>query len=158
MSFLNLENIPGKMISGLDGEMLEWVTQESNYRNVIELSHSFSHEISESEISISNEFPEVDESVLRELDKIESDGIPTSIACQTLDIVKKFRKFLEQKGLCVEFEKVPCKILNDYLRLFYSEIRRKDGLSYSPSSLIGIRAGLHRHLKSPDVNSETNNQ
>ena len=156
MSLLNVENIPGKMISGLDEEMLEWVTHESNYRNVIELSHSFSREIYESEISISNEFPEVDDSVLRELDKIESDGVPKSTARQTLDSVKKFRKFLEQKGLCVEFEKVPCKILNDYLRLFYSELRRKDGLSYSPSSLIGIRAGLHRHLKSPDVNSETN--
>ena len=131
MSLLNVENIPGKMISGLDEEMLEWVTHESNYRNVIELSHSFSREIYESEISISNEFPEVDDSVLRELDKIESDGVPKSTARQTLDSVKKFRKFLEQKGLCVEFEKVPCKIWNDYLRLFYSELRRKDGLSYS---------------------------
>jgi len=156
MSLLNLENIPGRMISGLDGEMLDWVTQESNYREVIELSHSFSRDIHENEISIYNEFPEVDESVLRELDKIESDGIPKSTARQTLDSVKKFRTFLQQKGLCVQFEKVPCKILNDYLRLFYSELKRKDGLSYSPSSLIGIRAGLHRHLKSPDVNSEMN--
>ena len=156
MSLLNLENIPGRMISGLDGEMLDWVTQESNYREVIELSHSFSRDIHENEISIYNEFPEVDESVLRELDKIESDGIPKSTARQTSDSVKKFRTFLQQKGLCVQFEKVPCKILNDYLRLFYSELKRKDGLSYSPSSLICIRAGLHCHLKLPDVNSEMN--
>ena len=36
-------------------------------------------------------------------------------------------------------------------RRFYVEVRRKDGTSYQRPSLMGIRAALQRHLRSPDV-------
>ena len=75
---INLENIPGGMISGLDSEVLDWVSEESNYRNVVELGESFAREISESD-----SFPEIDPSVLRQLDLLESEGIPKSTACKT---------------------------------------------------------------------------
>lgn len=54
----NFENIPQSLISELDGEILKWVTQESNYRKKKELSDSFSRLESENKISISVDFPE----------------------------------------------------------------------------------------------------
>ena len=41
MSVLNLENVPGKMVSGLGTEELEWITKESSERFILELDQSF---------------------------------------------------------------------------------------------------------------------
>lgn len=48
------------------------------------------------------------------------------------------------------------QFLNDYLRLFYSSLRKLDGTYYAPKSLICIRAAIQRHLVSPAVNRNVN--
>ena len=58
--------------------------------------------------------------------------------------------------LCENFETVPPKLLNDYLRLFYASLRKKDGTFYAPSSLVCVRAAIHRYLTSPNVNANVN--
>ena len=63
-----------------------------------------------------------------------------------------FRNFLSSKGLSANYEKAPLNILCDYLRLFYANLRTKTGELYAPSSLFCIRASIHRHLTSVDVN------
>ena len=41
MALLNLNNVPGEMISGLNDEELDFVTPESNMRELFEMSGSF---------------------------------------------------------------------------------------------------------------------
>ena len=49
---------------------------------------------------------------------------------------------------------MPAKILSDYLRLFYGNLKKLDGTFFAPSSLICIRASIHRHLTSVEINSD----
>lgn len=42
--------------------------------------------------------------------------------------------------------------LDHYLRLFYAEVKNKDGNDYSKSTLLGLRYGLERYLNSPPHN------
>ena len=48
-----------------------------------------------------------------------------------------------------EFENLDDKNLDDTLAKFYCEVKREDGTDYSKSSLVGIRAGITRHLNNP---------
>ena len=48
------------------------------------------------------------------------------------------------------------KELSQVLRRFYGEINNKNGNPYSKSALIGIRAGLNRHLQGPPTNRAIN--
>ena len=64
-----------------------------------------------------------------------------------------FKDFLSEKGLQPNFEAVPATVLCDYLRLFFGNLKKKDGTYFAPSSLICIRASIHRHLTSVDINS-----
>ena len=45
MSLLNLENVPGNMVSGLGTDELEWVTTESSDTFVLELDPDFLKEM-----------------------------------------------------------------------------------------------------------------
>ena len=51
---------------------------------------------------------------------------------------------------------MPASFLKNYPRLFYFNLRCKDGKPHAPRSLIGIRAGIHRYLTSPKVNRKMN--
>lgn len=42
--------------------------------------------------------------------------------------------------------------LDNHLRLFYAEVKNKEGQDYSKSTLLGIRNGLERYLNSPPHN------
>lgn len=47
-----------------------------------------------------------------------------------------------------------CLFKTTYLlfRYWYSQAKRRDGLYYSPSTLICMRAAVHRHLTQPPIN------
>ena len=87
-----------------------------------------------------------------ELAKLKKSNIPKSTSDQTKRHAELFRKILEDRNLYTEFETVPENMLNDYLRLFYTNLKTKDQKYYSASSLICIRAAIHRHLTSVHVN------
>lgn len=148
MSLLNLYNVPGQMISGMDGNLLDWVTDQSNYRFLDELNCSFDNNL----LQIENDIEVVDLSneIQEALNKIEKDSIPASTKSQMQRHTLKFRKFLEDKNLDTRFENVPSTILNKYLRYFYSELSKEDGTPYAPASLICIRASIQRHLTSSE--------
>ena len=57
--------------------------------------------------------------------------------------------WLSSRGEDENFEEFDNKKLNEMLEIFYAEAKRQDGTSYSKSSLIGIRAGINRHLRNP---------
>ena len=152
MALINLSNIPGQMISGLSDDVLDFVTEASMERYVQELDPGFLQEIMEAD-SFDDVLSEDQQKYLLNLEK---SAIPASTNDQTKKWVKNFKQFLIAKNLSPNFEKVPSKVLNDYLRLFYANLKKNDGTFYAPASLICIRAAIHRHLKSPEVNSNLN--
>ena len=147
MSLLNLENVPQSEISGLDSETLDFVTRESNERYLSEIDFS---------TFLNEPMPELSPEVDAYLKHLEKQAIPKSTAVQNKRIVDRFRLFLRENKFCSDFENVPTPILNNYLRLFYSSLRKKDGTLYAPQSLICFRAALQRHLTSPEVNKRMN--
>ena len=149
---MNMENIPGGIISGVDDNFLDFLSRESCERYISELSISFQNELNETEQMDKTLSPE-QEIFLTEL---ENNSVSFSTDCQTKKWVATFRRFLEEKKLSVSFEEVPLSVLNDYLRLFYASLKTVDGQYYAPASLICIRAALHRHLTSASCNKKIN--
>ena len=142
LMMINLDNIPGGTLSGVDDSMLDFVIQESNNRYITELDKSYLAALSTSE-SMETVLTEQQEEMLNELEK---SALSTSTENQTKKWVSKFRSFLEDQKLSVCFEEVPPRILNDYLRLFYSSLRTLEGTFYAPASLVCIRAAIQRHI------------
>lgn len=148
VNLLNLNNVPNKMISGVDCETLEWVTNESNKRNIVEWSEEFLKYLNDEEIHET----EIPDEVAEELDKLEKESIPQSSATQMKNSAKRFSDFLLEKGLSTNLETLPKSVLNTYLRYFYSQLKTKTGMYYAPASLVCIRAGIQRYLQSPPIN------
>jgi len=150
-NLLNLSNIPGGLISGMDDEMLDWVTKEGNERELYELSDKFLNHLNSYDVE------DLPEDIENELKTIEAACIPKSTEEHMTKFSNKLKSFLSSKSLSTDFENIPKRILNNYLRYFYSELRKMDGDFYSPASLICIRAGLFRyftshHMQRRDIN------
>jgi hypothetical protein len=124
MALLNMNNVPGKIISGVDDETLNFITKESNERFLIELDPKFLEEVDISLFEMDNNENILTEEEQRELARIEQASVPISTQKETECHVKRFRSFLANRKLSVEFESVPKNILNDYLCLFYSKLRK----------------------------------
>ena len=148
MSLINFSNIPGNQISGLNDEMLAWVTEESNERVLEEISTSFLQSLDDITLS------EIPEDVQKELDQIEKDSIPKTSVKQMNEAIERFKSFLREKSFSTDLLGIPIVLLNTYLRYFYSELRTRNGNFYAPASLVCIRAGINRYfsLNRPDVN------
>jgi integrase len=90
--------------------------------------------------------------VLNDMNQLEEDSAPQRTLQQTKKYSERFRSFLRSKNLPSNFEEIPDRYLSQYLRYFYSELRQENGEFFSPSSLICIRAGIHRRLTSAPIN------
>ena len=121
MSLLDLNNVPGGQISGLNDEELKWITSETFDRHLSELSDDFVRSLEEPESDID---PKVELLNLNEeLKKIEIESIPKSTMDQMKSTSNRFINFLKAKKLSVQMETIPKKHLNNYLRYFYSELK-----------------------------------
>ena len=149
---LDWNNVPLDELSGVSSELLEFITNESDERYLHELDTKFL----DTNLGELNDIPDITSEDIENLDKLEKDNVPSSTANQTRRHVDRFRDFLRSKNLCAEFETVPNEVLCNYLRLFYAQLRTKDGSFYSPPSLICYRAAIHRHLTSCEVNRKIN--
>ena len=141
---INMDNVPNQQISGLSSDELEWVSEESGSRYITELSDEFLNYLNgeEEELTVN----EISEEIQKEMDALEMEGTPQSTIRQTNDNINRLKSFLNEKELSSDLENIPIRLLNDYLRYFYSQLRSKDNRYYAPASLICIRAALHRHF------------
>lgn len=135
---LDFSKFPNEIISGLS-------LQEIN-----EIMNSDDPFIQQDDMQLLTEEQE------EELRRIEKEAVPKGTFRQTENHVKKFKSFLSSKGLNENFETLSSSTLNDYLRLFYANLKMKNGLFYCPSSLVCFRASIQRHLSSPDINRKIN--
>ena len=165
MPFINYENVPGGMISGMGDDLLEWVTRESNERRLYEISNGFLDHLNTIENSenitdnfieeeLNGYFVDLDASTLEEMDDMEESSIPNSSKKQMNSVITRFKNFLRENNLSENINELPPKIMNNYLRYFYSQLRKNDGSFYSPKSLICFRAAIHRYLclHRPEIN------
>jgi hypothetical protein len=90
-----------------------------------------------------------------EIRELETSAIPSSTLQQQKYYVRKFVNFLTSKDYEVNFHLISASVLNEYLGVFYAQLRCDAGY-YNPRSLICIRAAIHRHLISPEINSKLN--
>ena len=151
---INFANIPGNSVSGLSDGELSWVSEQSMDRFMSELDEGFLKEFEFEEEDKS--FQHVDDTIVEEMNKAERQLTPQATEKQTKTHVQKFKKFLLEKNLSTEIESMPSKYLAEYLRFFYFNLRTKSGEPYSPNSLVGIRAAIHRYLTSADVGRQDN--
>jgi len=135
-----MQNIPNQQISGLCDEELNWVTEQSGDRYMAELSEGFLSYLN------NEEKEDISEELLAELEKMETDSIPNSTQKQMDNTIRRFRSFLIEKKLSTDFGNIPIRILDNYLRYFFSELRTKDGKYYAPASLVCFRAAIHRYF------------
>lgn len=63
---------------------------------------------------------------------------------------------MQERNECQEFELLPAEDLAKLLERFYGEACTKEGRTYSRSSLIGIRAGINRHIQGVPYLQPTN--
>jgi site-specific recombinase XerD len=94
--------------------------------------------------------------VLEEMDKFERNYRSHSSLIQERVHVRKFEEFLHLKSLNCDFKTISADELNLNLRYFYSQLKRKNGECYSGSSLLCIRAALHRHFTTAPLNRQFN--
>ena len=75
---------------------------------------------------------------------------------QDTELSLTFSDWLKDRGLGLEFEEYPEEVMNAKLRSFFAELRNGKGETYSKSSMVSIRAGPNRHLRSPPFNRVLN--
>ena len=169
---LRLESVEGGMISGVNGEELDFLTMLTNsntdaifdqWTGLPEGEASLLNELLDENIEhieipeVSNKtFLDLDENVNEELNKLEEQEIPNTTRAQTLSYARKFKIFLQSKSLPDCIETMPVRYLNQYLRFWYSSLRKPDGSFYSPSTLACIRAGVNRYLSKTPCNRPIN--
>ena len=66
--------MPNGTISGLDSEQLEWVSNESSNRMVIELDPSVFEDVDD--FLKEKDYTELDDAIATEMDKLEKESIP----------------------------------------------------------------------------------
>ena len=144
---MNLDNISGGMICGLDSEELDFITALSNNVDsigMIDQWHGMTEmQVSEIERLLSNNtYPELDESISKQMREMEESQLNSNTKNQTQQHVKQFKQFLEEQNLSSKIEEMPLRYLAQYLRFWYSQLKRRDNGLYSPSSLKCFRASI----------------
>ena len=110
----------------------------------------------------SEELPdiELDTTLVEELNELEKQSGPKSSQKQTDNLSNRVKSFLRDENLSDDLLNITTKILNDYLRYFYSKARTKDDKFYTPSSLVCFRAAIHRdfNIHWPTINIISNEE
>ena len=88
-----------------------------------------------------------------EMEKLLRDRNSENTKKSTKLAVAIIKGYLLEKGDSTDFVSISAHEINDLLKKFYLEARKKDGADYCKSSLTSIRFGLCRHIKSirPDI-------
>lgn len=159
-SLINFDRVPNGMISGKTGNEVEDIARESmsvfSLDDDNQIADEIYSELERLEKEQESQYPMIDEYITTEMNKHENESIPKSTVFSTKTHVARFKKFLDEKSLSNNIETIPESILADYLRYYYFSLRTKDGRFYSPSSLIGIRAAIHRYLTGSSINRKIN--
>ena len=161
---INLSKIKTNQISGMNTEdlsFLELLTSEdtnemfNQFTGLTDAQAAIIEESAEHFGDISSFYPDLGEDIKKEIALIEEEAKNKRTSDQTKQYVNKFKSFLRDEKLPTNIEKMPVRYLSQYLRFWYSKLTTLDGKLYSPSSLICMRAAIHRYL-SADIGRPIN--
>lgn len=106
------------------------------------------------------EVPENEYELLRNQDanlsQFEMAFRPISSVQQEKAHIKKFKTFLKNQNMDDNIETCAVDILAQKLRFFYNSLKKNNGEPYSGTSLLCIRAAIHRYLSTSPVNRAVN--
>lgn len=91
--------------------------------------------------------PRFGDSSEEEIQRLLEDKSTNNTKKATKTAVKIFRDYLREKGLDTGFEDFEKSVLNNVLKRFYVEARKRDGDFYKKSALSSIRFALGRHMQ-----------
>ena len=75
--------------------------------------------------------------------------IKTNLFATKLIILFFLAAWMAENQYDAEFEHWPASMIDNMLQKFYAGLQTKDGKDYFKPSLVGLRAGINRHLMSP---------
>lgn len=156
-SLINFQNIPGGLISGKSATEVEKMAQKSMEKildNPDNMVPCCSKELTTIEMANEDnslfpyELKDLTPEIEAELNIAEELIKNKSTEQKTRENVNRFKLFLTENGYSTEIENIPPYFLDQYLRHFYSNLRKCDGTFYSPSTLLCIRSSINRYLSS----------
>ena len=144
---LNLQRVSGKMISGLGDDEIDFMSEltSRNTENIVynqwtglpEGEESFlSLLLNDSDLNFDLpdvdamerlDLPEIDVETIEKLDTMEQAEVPLSTKSHTKAYSRKLKDFLSSRSLPNIIETMPVRYLDQYLRLWYSTLRKDDG-------------------------------
>lgn len=89
---LNIKNVPGEIISGMDSNVLNWLCDQSTHRYINELSASFANDLQQMEESVVG--IDLPEDIEKQLNDIENLSVPKTTKQQMVATSTKFKQFL----------------------------------------------------------------
>ena len=100
-------------------------------------------------------------STTSDLGSDQLDTLEVSNQCQgTLQVTKwgmeVFNDWCNKRKISVAFENVSPEELAEVLRKFYAEVKGNEGKTLTPSSMVGLRDALHRHITTPPISRTMN--
>lgn len=140
---LDMDRIAGGEIGGLDSTELSFLEDLLGAGNDNTIFNQWTGLPDDVDF---NEFVELNDNQLREIQELESEAKSKNTERQTTNYVKLLKRFLLENNLPENIEDMPIRYLEAYLRLFFTKIRKRDGECYSTSSLVCMRAAFHRYL------------
>lgn len=147
---INLRNIIGHEISGLDSDDMTFLAKiaENSSEPVNQFNGSTKKQYEEiyQEQKNNGKFEDLSLDVQNEINNLEESFKSKSTENQTKNFVRKFQIFLDNKGIPSKIDSMPLRYLTQYLRWFYSQLRKDDGGLYAPNSLFCIRSASYRHF------------
>lgn len=152
---LRLDKIIGGEISGLNSEEVEFLQAlTENQSSQINQHTGLSME---QQVTVNNAiehaYQEISEEIKEKIRILEQENISKSTEQQTKIYVNKFKKFLQSQNIPDDLDKIPNKYMSQYMRWWYTQLRKEDGSLYAPSTLICIRSALFRYfLSTTNVN------
>lgn len=151
---INWSHLPVDSLDGVSSSEYSFIAELSsdNHRDDNQLEDFINfitdHSRSDDEL-LGVDLPECEEdgaSVATDvMDKAEVDSLPRSTKEQMFLYGKAFASYMSDLGHPVESLKtMEPSSLNEHLRFYYFRLSKPNGESYSPSSLVCIRAGIQR--------------
>ena len=141
---INFANIPGGLISGKSASEVEEIAKKSIER--MDNPNDIFPPVGDDDISLLFELKDLAPEIEAELNIAEELMKNKSTEHKTRENVTRFKTFLAENGYSQEIENMPSYFLDQYLRHFYSSLKKSDGTLYAPSTLLCIRSAINRHL------------
>ena len=165
---IDFSSISNGMISGLENDEIQEIIDvqalcKDNFLNSdfhcdtsIANCNRIDEEIISKTLSTSAACISIPPEISKRIDEIEKSATAKSSAEQMTRYSQKFLSFLSNKGFSTNLLSYEPDDLAKALRYFYSELKTNKGTLYSPSTLVCIRAALHRYFISSDIRLKVN--